>query len=208
MSLAPVFASLKNDLLTEGGPRISTMRNYSFAILVYPPENEFEMRKQVRRLSGDLTGKGWAVLEISLQKILMQRLKSLEPGVLESWMETERRQAKRDSERALNRVKENVANLLEGEEGLAKDVVAIIEDFAQKYPDKLDQTLIWIKRMGSLYPFYRCSSLLKHLDGKTQNVPVVLLYPGERRDKTSLSFMGEMPADRDYRPRIYSLEAL
>jgi len=34
-------------------------------------------------------------------------------------------------------------------------------------------------------------------------VPVVLLYPGKRRDLSALSFMGELQPDRDYRPRIY-----
>jgi len=45
--------------------------------------------------------------------------------------------------------------------------------------------------------------LLKHIDGKTRNIPVVLLYPGKRVDKSGLSFMCELPPDRDYRPRIY-----
>ena len=46
-------------------------------------------------------------------------------------------------------------------------------------------------------------ALLKHIDGRTKNIPVVLLYPGKREDQNGLSFMCELPADRDYRPRIY-----
>ena len=34
-------------------------------------------------------------------------------------------------------------------------------------------------------------------------MPVVLLYPGERRGPTGLSFMGRLDPDNDYRPRIY-----
>ena len=70
----------------------------------------------------------------------------------------------------------------------------------------IDRSLILIGRAGALHPFYRSSALLKHIDGKTRNLPVVLLYPGERPDPTGsgLSFMGELPSDRDYRPRIYS----
>jgi hypothetical protein len=45
--------------------------------------------------------------------------------------------------------------------------------------------------------------LLKHIDGRTRGVPVVLLYPGKRRNLTALSFMGEVEPDGDYRPRIY-----
>ena len=56
---------------------------------------------------------------------------------------------------------------------------------------------------GAVYPFFRSSALLRHLDGRTRNVPVVLLYPGERRGPTALSFMGVLDPDSDYRPRIY-----
>jgi hypothetical protein len=63
--------------------------------------------------------------------------------------------------------------------------------------------LALIGRAGALYPFFRSSALLRHLDGKTRNVPVVLLYPGERRGSTGLSYMGMLNPDNDYRPRIY-----
>ena len=47
-------------------------------------------------------------------------------------------------------------------------------------------------------------ALLKHVADRTYNIPVVLLYPGKvGEDGTGLSFMGKLPADRDYRPRIY-----
>lgn len=205
-SLHSVFDELKKDLLNPGGPSITTMRNYSFAILVYKPEQEFEMRKKVREVSDQLRNQDWAVLEISLHRLLLRRLRGLEEGVLEDWIETEKRQSRRNPERALSRVKELVANLLEDEDGLALDVIQLIDQFCQDHPQAAERTVIWIKRLGALYPYYRCSSLLKHLDGKVGNLPVVLLYPGERKDKTALSFMGEMPADRDYRPRIYSAE--
>ena len=67
----------------------------------------------------------------------------------------------------------------------------------------VDRTLALIGRAGALYPFFRSSALLRHLDGGTRNVPVVLLYPGERRGPTGLSFMGILDPDNDYRPRIY-----
>jgi len=204
--LASVFDQLKRDLTAAGGPSITTMRNYSFAMVVYRPEQEFEMRRKVRQISDELRAQDWAVLEISLQRLLMQRLKSLEESVLQSWIDTEKRQSRRNPERAWLRVKEQLANLLEGEQGLAQDVVRLVDQFCQQYPEAARRSLIWVKRLGALYPFYRCSSLLKHLDGKTGQVPVILLYPGERKDKTALSFIGELPADRDYRPRIYSAE--
>jgi hypothetical protein len=82
-SLHSVFDELKKDLLNPGGPSITTMRNYSFAILVYKPEQEFEMRKKVREVSDQLRNQDWAVLEISLHRLLLRRLRGLEEGVLE-----------------------------------------------------------------------------------------------------------------------------
>ena len=73
-------------------------------------------------------------------------------------------------------------------------------------PDRIDRTVALIGRAGALYPFFRSSALLRNLDQKTRNVPVVLLYPGEcvpRNDHVGLSFMGILDADHDYRPRIY-----
>jgi hypothetical protein len=66
----------------------------------------------------------------------------------------------------------------------------------------MERAVVFLGRAGALYPFMRLSALLKHLDGHTHNVPVVLLYPG-RRTADGLSFMDQMPPDRDYRPRIY-----
>ncbi len=202
--LGHAFEGLKRDLLAEEGPRISTMRNYRFAILPYPPESEFEMRKKVRALSDELKARHWSVLDISMQRLFLQRLKSLGEDVLEKMIQTEKRQHQRHPDRALSRLREQVGQLIGGEDGLAADVVRVIEEFSDSQPHDTERTLIWIRRVGALYPFYRSSSLLRHLDGKTRQIPVVLLYPGEQRDKTALSFMGELPPDRDYRPRIYS----
>jgi len=196
--------ALRNDLLDEGGPKISTMRNYRFAILLYDPREEFKLRAQIRILTDDLKGQGWNVLGVSLQSLFLDRLKREERRILESITRTEYRLYAKDPNRALNYLKDKIALYIEGAEGIAKDVIALIDDFSDKHPGETNRTLIFLGRAGGLYPFFRSSALLKHIDGKTNNLPVVLLYPGERRDLNALSFMDELPSDRDYRPRIYS----
>lgn len=195
---------LRTDLLTDGGPQISTMRNYRFAILPYDPKREFELRTLIRRLSDDLKGIGWNVLSISLLRLLMDRLGAEEPRVLDSFIGRERRLYEKNPRRALRYLKDKLVHYVEEPDGLAGAVVGLIDEFADAHPDGLDRTLIFIGRAGALYPFFRSSALLRFIDGKTRNIPVVLLYPGERHGDTGLSFMGELPADRDYRPRIYS----
>jgi hypothetical protein len=202
-TLDEAVQALKRDLLADGGPRISTMRNYRFAILPYRPAEEFKLRKLVRRLTDDLKAEGWAVLAISLQKLLIDRIRKAGDAAVASLIAREKSLYQRDPERALEHVRQKIAPHIEGPDGIAADVVRLIDGFATASPEDADRTLVLIGRGGALYPFFRSSALLKHIDGKTRNIPVVLLYPGERRDTTALSFMGELPADRDYRPRIY-----
>ena len=202
-SLLEAITALKKDLVSDAGPQISTMRNYRFAILPYRPAEEFELRRQIRRLSDALKAEGWNVLTISLHALLMRRIRATGDNALHSLIERERRLCNKGPERALNHLKEKILPHVEGPDGIAADVIKLITDFADEYPDQAERSLVFIGRAGSLYPFFRTSALLKHIDGKTKNIPVVLLYPGERRDVNALSFMGELPADRDYRPRIY-----
>ncbi len=203
IQLDQALAALKDDLVDEAGPQISTMRNYRFAIVPYRPGDEFKLRQRLNQLAQTLEGRGWNVLTISLQGLFLQRIRASGEAALRSLVERERRLHAKNPRRALNHLKEKLLPLVEGPTGIAADVVSLITDFAQKYPDQAERSIVFIARAGALYPFFRTSALLKHIDGRTQNIPVVLLYPGERRDISALSFMGELPADRDYRPRIY-----
>ncbi|MBI2378670.1 MAG: DUF1788 domain-containing protein [Deltaproteobacteria bacterium] len=202
-SLEEAITALRRDLLAEGGPQISTMRNYRFAILPYRPADEFKLRQHIRRLSDELRANSWNVLPISLQKLLLDRIRATGQDNIDALIARERRLYEKDPERALAHVRDKIGPHIEGPDGLAADVARLIGEFADTHPDQADNTLVLIGRAGALYPFFRSSALLKHIDGKTRNIPVVLLYPGERKDTTALSFMGELPADRDYRPRIY-----
>lgn len=197
------FAALRRDLIHQDGPRISTMRNYRFAIVQYKPPEEFKLRQEVQRLSSDLVANGWMVLSLNLQQLLLDRVRAQGDDWASRVVEMERRMAKIEPQRGLNYLKSKLTPLIEGPEGIATDCSRIICSYVDRHPDKVDRTLAVIGRAGALYPFFRSSALLRHLDGGTRNVPVVLLYPGERKGTTGLSFMGILNPDNDYRPRIY-----
>jgi hypothetical protein len=201
--LEEAFRDLRADLIREGGPQISTMRNYRYAILQYEPKFEFDMRDQVQRLVSELADAGWVVRTLSLQTLMVERIRALGDEAVQRMVQLERSTAKMSPERGLNFTKERLTRLLEGPDGIAADVVREICAFADKNPDKAERTLVLLGRAGALYPFTRLSSLLKHIDGHTRHIPVVLLYPGYRRGDAGLSFMGELDPDRDYRPRVY-----
>jgi hypothetical protein len=202
-ALQEAFAALRRDLIHEDGPRISTMRNYRFAIMQYDPREEFELRGEVQRLTAELIANGWMVISISLQTLLLDRVRAQGPEWVDRVVQMEGRMAGIEPERGLNYLKSKLSPLIEGPEGIAADCSRLIREYADKHPDTVDRTVALIGRAGALYPFIRTSALLRHLDGSTQNVPVVLLYPGERRGPTGLSFMGILNPDNDYRPRIY-----
>jgi hypothetical protein len=202
-NLDEALAALEKDLVADDGPQISTMRNYRFAIVPYRPSEEFKLRQKIRHLADRLRAEGWNVLTISLHALFLQRIRAMGEEALSSLVERERRLYRKNPQRAMNHLKEKILPHVEGPAGIAADVAGLISSFAEQHPDQAERSLVLIGRAGSLYPFIRTSALLKHIDGKTRGIPVVLLYPGERRDRSSLSFMGELPADRDYRPRIY-----
>jgi hypothetical protein len=201
--LDAALKALNDDLRSADGPQISTMRNYRFAILPYLPSEEFKLRQRILQLTEELRVEGWAVLPISLQKLLLDRIRATGKENVDNLIVREKRLHERDPERALAHIREKIAPHIEGPDGIAGDVARLIGDFADKNPGMPDRSLVVIGRAGALYPFFRSSALLKHIDGKTRNIPVVLLYPGKREATSGLSFMCELPADRDYRPRIY-----
>ncbi|RKH44285.1 BREX protein BrxB domain-containing protein [Corallococcus sicarius] len=197
-------AALERDLTAQAGPRISTMRNHNFAILLYPPKKEFQLRQRLRTMIGRLESEGWSVLSMALHQVLFERLRTrLGAEEIQSLVERERRVYARSPERAMNDLRQKLSEHIDGPSGLAADLEHRIKAFREQHPVDPDRTLVLLGRTGALYPFFRSSALLKHLGGRTDNVPVVLLYPGEQRDG-GLSFMQELEPDRDYRPRIYA----
>ena len=195
--------ALRKDLLRDDGPQISTVRNYNFAILPYAPEDELALRRAVHELSGQLRDGGWTTGTVVLHSLLLARLRAQGADFIESLVRREKSLAgAADPTRGMRLLKERIVTLLEGPEGLAADVIQAVERILGESANP-SRTVIFLGRAGALYPFFRTSALLKHVAGHTRNVPVVLLYPGRIIGESGLSFMGVLPADRDYRPRIY-----
>lgn len=204
MSLENRIETLKKDLLHPAGPCISTNRNYPFALFQYPPHEEFKMRATLLELLDTLRSKAWTILNVDLLATFIEYLDQQEEGeLIEALIQEEKLQytASRKNHKMPLKVLQNSLDIfLKNPEAYPKAIFNnITEKTAHRDPAK---TVVFLSRIGGLYPFYRSSSLLRHLD-KGIKVPTIVLYPGERTEQNHLSFMGEMEADRDYRPRIY-----
>jgi hypothetical protein len=198
------FASLRADLLDEKGPRISTMRNYRFAIVQYAPRDEFAVRVHVQSISRELMERGWFVVALDLYKLLLDRVRRHGDEWMRRVTHMERLTSAQSHERGLYFLQQKLTPMIEGPEGLAADCSRILREHSERHPERAERTIAIIGRAGALYPFLSSSGLLRYLDGRTAGIPVLLLYPGTRHGATSLSYMGVLPPNADYRPRIYS----
>ena len=118
--LSDAFADLRRDLVHEDGPRISTMRNYRFAILQYEPKDEFAVRGRVRTLAKELQHNGWVVISIDLKKLFMERIRQREPEWLADAIAREKRLTAKDPDRGLRFISDELAALVEGEAHLCR----------------------------------------------------------------------------------------
>ena len=204
MSIELRLEELKKDLLHPNGPSISTNRNYPFAIFHYRPDEEFLARELVGEVVDSLRLKGWTVRNVDLFAVLLDYLGEEEEGELvPAWIEEEKllyKTYKRDYTKPLNSLSNSLSGFFNRKTGYPRKVLEEIGKAAEGADES--RSVIFLSRIGALYPFYRTSALLRFLDEGVK-VPTIVLYPGERVDQHYLSFMGEMDADRDYRPRIY-----
>ena len=204
MSLESRIDTLKTDLLNPAGPSISTNRNYPFAIFQYLPHEEFNMRTKLVDLLDTLRNKGWTILNVDLFATFIELLAEEEEGeLIEALIEEEKLQYQthqNDYKLPISVLQNSLDVVFKDQDKYSKLVLDKIKEKTE-HSDEM-KTVIFLSRIGGLYPFYRTSSLLRYLDNGIR-VPTIVLYPGERTEQHYLSFMGEMDADRDYRPRIY-----
>jgi hypothetical protein len=159
-----------------------------YGILVYPPENEFEVRKEIALLRTRLQQAGKRVTTISLAECLAAALaaEGMSAGDLAS--------AEADS--SLPLAIETVFEILSNRHPLDELVAARVPSASDPERD-----VVLLVRAGALYPLYRTYALLEQLKGSV-SVPTVLMYPGTRAGPKGLSFMGVADPEHNYRPWI------
>lgn len=169
--------------------RISAYHNMPYAIFHYPPEDELALRGELALLSTRLEQIGKRVTSISLADCLADALAA--EGL------TTERIASAEKRTGTEKMVDTIHMVISRRRPL-DDLVAA------RIPAEADPTrdIVFIVRAGSLFPFYRTSSLLEQLNGKLE-VPAVLFYPGELDGVAGLKFMGVLEADHNYRPKIF-----
>lgn len=174
--------------LRDPRPRISAYHDMPYALFRYDPEEEFELRKQVRMLETRLSQKGKRIKRISLAECLDEAMRSQRP--LEEWFAAEREQS--------------VETIVETIHAVLSEYAPLVDLVAARMPEAPDplRDIVFIVRTGALFPVYRTFSLLEQLKGRVV-VPTILFYPGKLDGAAGLKFMGVLDAEHNYRPKIF-----
>lgn len=170
-------------------PQISAYHDMPYAIFHYPPEEEFPLRGELELLTTRLEQSGKRVTTISLAACLADALAA--EGL------TTERIAKAETLSGIDKMIDTIHMILSRRRPLDELVAARIPPDVDPMRD-----IVFIVRTGSLFPFYRTSSLLEQLKGKL-NVPAVLFYPGAIDGVAGLKFMGVLDPEHNYRPKIF-----
>lgn len=174
---------------TDPRARISAYHNMPYAIFHYPPEEEIPLRAELALLSTRLEQIGKRITSISLAQCLADALAA--EGL------TTERIASAEKRTGTEKMIDTIHMVISRRQPLDDLVAARIPQDADPARD-----IVFIVRAGSLFPFYRTSSLLEQLKGKLE-VPAVLFYPGELDGVAGLKFMGVLEAEHNYRPKIF-----
>lgn len=191
-SLPERIEQLEADLVATP-PRISVYHDLPFAILRYDPEEEWELRKQVKLLTTRLREAGKEVAMISLARLFWLSIEKAEG--LKAVIDLER-------ERGFEAAQEQVSVYLSDEDWCP------LPDLLAKELSALDSRrhVAFLLRAGTLAPAsYHVSKLLDEMKGRTM-VTTVLFYPGGIEGAHGLRFMNlpEREAMGNYRVKIYT----
>lgn len=178
----------------DSGAGLSTYTDMPFGIFLYPPEDEWELRAELRDLTIRLENAGKTVQRLSLAALLEQAIKAAGLSLEEI--------AEAEASLGPELVRDTLRDVLSGK---AAGAVPLDELVAQAVDTAKPTSshIVFLERVGALFDLHRPSALLENLHHKVSH-PVVLFYPGQRDGPAGLRFMDEAEADHNYRPKLFA----
>ena len=179
---------------TDSGVGLSTYTDMPFGIFLYPPEDEWELRGELRDLVIRLANAGKTVQRLSMAVLLQQAIEAAGLSMEEI--------AEAEVTMGPVMVRDTLRDLLSGK---AAGSVPLDELVAQavETAKPTSSHIVFLERVGVLFDLHRPSALLENLRNRVLH-PVVLFYPGQRDGPAGLRFMDEAEADHNYRPKLFA----
>ncbi len=190
-SLKERIHQLERDLLTTP-VRISAYHDLPFAILRYDPEDEWEVRREVKHLATRIGHVGRSAHLISLADLLWEAIDRSEG--LEAVVELERA-------RSFSAAQAQVTTYLSDPDWSPLSNMLT----ARLAPLDPARDVAFLLRASAMAPaIYHLSRLLDEMQGRTQ-APTILFFPGTLEGANGLRFMGLQSREStgNYRVKIY-----
>jgi hypothetical protein len=178
----------------NSGAGLSTYTDMPFGIFLYPPEDEWQLRAELRDLVVRLENAGKTVQRLSMAQLLEQ---SIEAAGL-----TLEEIAQGEADLGIAMVRDTIRDVLSGKAAGSTPLDQLVAEAVDK-SKPTSSHIIFIERVGTLFGLHRPSALLENLRHKVSH-PVVLFYPGQRDGPAGLRFMDELDADHNYRPKLFA----
>jgi hypothetical protein len=178
----------------NSGAGLSTYTDMPFGIFLYPPEDEWQLRAELRDLVVRLENAGKTVQRLSMAQLLEQ---SIEAAGL-----TLEEIAQGEADLGIAMVRDTIRDVLSGKAAGSTPLDQLVAE-AVDGAKPTTSHIVFLERVGTLFGLHRPSALLENLRHKVSH-PVVLFYPGQRDGPAGLRFMDELDADHNYRPKLFA----
>jgi hypothetical protein len=176
---------------------ISTYQGVPFALFVYPPTAELALRREIKLLATRIKQEADRLTHfISMSDLLWEAIREAHPPDGTALFEAERALVSADPAERLEQTAEHMRSILSEIVPLTRMIQSRVASLDPQHD------LVFLHRVGALFPAYRAHALLENLMYEIQ-VPTVLFYPGTRSGASSLRFMDSLDALHSYRHRIF-----
>jgi hypothetical protein len=144
------------------------------------------VKRRMKQWVAKLNIEGWKVHIYSMAEVVHEIFRKND--LRDIWLDSEQ-----DAPLDFNSINETLADALTGENTLRNK----LEDKLKSLKGQ-DDTVLFITDLEALHPYLRVGTIEQGLQGRF-TVPTVILYPGKRSGRTTLSFLGIYPEDGNYR---------
>lgn len=177
------------------GRRLESTGSDPIYYLVFPVREVLAVKRQTRAWVAKLENQGWQVVTLSMSTAVNAILR--QHKFRKNWLLGEKMvldQAARTGKVIdFGDINKTLAKALT--EGT--DLLDLIKSKAEE-ASSMPGGLLLLTDLEALHPYLRINSIEAQLQGVIR-CPVIVLYPGKREGKTSLSFLEFYPADPNYR---------